>query len=382
VQLEGLSTQIGIDLSGFNAGFKSALGTVSSFSNDVSKSVGSVGVSIDRMEKGATSGLGKFTSGISSAAKSTTSFFGGMAATAGGFLAANVIGGIAGQVGGLASGMVMGNSAMEGYGVQFETLIKNSDDFKTKYAGVTDSVELQGLAAKEAQIRMGELADFGANTPFELPGVIEADRIIQGFGLHSQQAAKDFGFSGAEIRTIAGDVASGTGVDFSEMALNIGKFSKGAVGESLSRFQELGVVTRDELASMGLEFSKSGELLSPLPEATNVLLTAMREKFGGLMQSQSATFGGMLSNAQDWAAGTLRTLGQPTFEILKDKLGVALEFMNRPETGATIQRVADMLGVGMGRAIDIGSAAFSKISGVLTDKIIPAFNVGKQVISS
>ena len=58
---------------------------------------------------------------------------------------------------------------------------------------------------------MAELAQFGRETPFDLPEVVQADIILQGFGLHAQDAAEKFGFSGEQIRRIAGDVASGTG---------------------------------------------------------------------------------------------------------------------------------------------------------------------------
>jgi hypothetical protein len=156
---------------------------------------------------------------------------------------------------GLASAAVQGNAQFETYNQQFEVLLGSAE------------------AAKQ---RMEELAEFGASTPFELPQVVEADRILQGFGLHAEEVAEKFGFSGEQIRTIAGDVASGTGASFQEMSLLIGKFSAGATGEAISRMAELGIASRAELAELGLEFSNSGELLSPLPEAMEVVLQLYR----------------------------------------------------------------------------------------------------------
>ena len=212
-------------------------------------------------------------------------------------LAANGVKALAGAFSGLLSPLTKGNAAFEDYGVQFTTLIKNSDDFKKKYAGVTDQVQLQTLATQAAKDQMAELAKFGATTPFDLPGVVESQRVLMGFGLAADNAKARFGQAGADILRIAGDVSSGTGTDFKEIALDIGKFSAGATGEAIARFQELGITTRTELAGMGLTFSKSGELIvknqQDMDRATGILLQVMKRKYGGLMTAQSATFNGM-----------------------------------------------------------------------------------------
>ena len=61
----------------------------------------------------------------------------------------------------------------------------------------------------------------------DLPEVVQADIILQGFGLHAQDAAEKFGFSGEQIRRIAGDVASGTGASFNEIASGAGAIQRG-----------------------------------------------------------------------------------------------------------------------------------------------------------
>src|SRR5690348_4446966 len=103
-------------------------------------------------------------------------FFGGLlggAAKIG--MAVTGVGQLASGVGALASGFIGGNAAVEDYNTRFTVLLGSAD------------------AAKE---RMAALAKFGATTPFDLPGVVAADTIIQGFGLHSQESAQKFGYSG------------------------------------------------------------------------------------------------------------------------------------------------------------------------------------------
>ncbi len=276
---------------------------------------------------------------------------------------ANGLGRVAAGVGDLVGEMVGGNAQFEQYNTQFEVLLGS---------------------AEAAEERMADLADFGARTPFELPQVVEADRILQGFGLHAEEVAEQFGFAGKDIRTIAGDVASGTGSSFQEMALLIGKFSAGATGEAIARMSELGITNRAELAALGLEFDKSGSLLSPLPEAMETVLTLMQDKYGGLMDAQSGTFNGMLSNLQDWKAATLRRIGEPIFELLKDKLGTVLEFLGSPAVMGAIDNFATTLTNGIGGAVDwlntTGLPALRAFFVWLTTQGIPQFQAFIQPI--
>lgn len=276
-------------------------------------------------------------------------FLGGALQFAAGGLIETGINGVMSAIGGVTDSMISGNAAFENYEQKFTVLLGSAD---------------------EAQDRLAALAEFGAKTPFELPEVVEADTVLQGFGLHSEEAAKKFGFAGDEIRTIAGDVASGTGSSFQEMALLIGKFSAGATGEAISRMQELGITNRDELAKMGLEFSKSGELLSPLPESMNVILGLMKDKYGGLMEAQSTTFTGMMSNLQDWVSGTLRTIGQPIFEVLKDKLQGTLTFLGSPTVQGAVATFAGMLSNGIGAAIDYLNPILTMLINTITQLVV------------
>lgn len=256
----------------------------------------------------------------------------------------------------LASEMISSNAQFEQYTTQFGVLLGSVD------------------AAEE---RMAELAEFGRTTPFDLPGVVEADRILQSFGLHAEDIADRFGFAGDEIRRIAGDVAAGTGTSFQEMATLIGRFASGATGEAIMRMQELGIGTRLQMAELGLEFSKSGQLLSPLPEAMEVVLQMMQDKFGGMMEAQSATFEGMMSNLRDWIGQTIRAIGQPIFERLREKLGDLLVFLGSTEVQGAIAGLAEMFG---NLAEDVFDLAVPAFEGLL-EVVVPLINYLSFLIS-
>jgi len=246
---------------------------------------------------------------------------------------------IAGSIGGVASAMIGGNAQFETYQTQFGVLLGS---------------------AQAAKDRLAELAQFGASTPFELPQVVEADKILQSFGLHAADTAAKFGMSGAEIRTIAGDVASGTGASFTEIANYLGKFSSGATGEALARFQELGIVTKAELAGMGVAFDKAGSMTTPVNDAMDILLVAMKDKFGGMMAAQSSTFAGMVSNLMDWKSQALRIAGEPIFNALKDQLAGLLQILNSDQAQAAVLA----MGQGIASGINVALGALQSLAPV------------------
>ncbi len=279
----------------------------------------------------ASQAIGGVRGALSQMAVMAGAFAGAMGITAG-------LGKIAEGFRALTAGMVSGNAEFEQYEVRFRTLLGSAD---------------------AAQQRMAELAQFGRETPFDLSEVVQADTILQGFGLHAATTAQQFGFSGEQIRRIAGDVASGTGASFNEIALALGRFSSGATGEAMMRFQELGIVTRQQLTQMGIQFSKSGQLLSPLPQAMQAVLTAMRDKYGGLMAAQSGTFDGMLSNLRDWASAAMRETGKPLFDALRSQLSNLLNLLN----SAQVERAL----TSMTRAVEsLASALGGFLGGLLT----------------
>ncbi|MBK8260268.1 MAG: hypothetical protein IPK80_02900 [Nannocystis sp.] len=211
-------------------------------------------------------------------------------------------------------GGIAANAQFETYNTQLGTLMGSTE------------------GAKE---RMEELAAFGAATPFELPQLVEAEKVMLGFGLTAGKSMDLAKMSAGDMRTVIGDVAAGTGKDFAEIALTFGKFSAGATGEAISRLQELGVVTREELAAQGVEFSKSGQLMSPLPLAFETATRIAKEKFGGGMDALSNTFEGKMSTLSDTWSQIKRTMTEPLFDAAKAGLDAFLPFLSELATALT-----------------------------------------------
>lgn len=238
---------------------------------------------------------------------------------------------LGGAISGVKDAMIGGNAEFERYQTQFGVLMGGAD---------------------KAKERLNMLAEFGAKTPFELPELVKADKVLLSFGLHSDTTAKKFGVSGEQILTTIGDIAAGTGVGFEELSLTFGKFASGATGEAIARFQELGIATREQMASWGLEFSKSGQLLTPVDKAFGILEQNVRKKFGGMMDAQSQTFEGMVSNFQDWLGQVGRMLGAPIFDALKENLGGLLAFLGSDSVKGAISGMAAGVATGIKQVID------------------------------
>jgi hypothetical protein len=248
----------------------------------------------------------------------------------GGFLGSLTGGALAGGIGALATGvfelgkkMVGGNAEMETYETQLKTLLGS---------------------AKAAKERIAELKKFGAETPFEVTDLVKAEKVLIGFGLQGDVALKKTGRSATQLRTEIGDMAAGTGQKFDELAGLFGKFSSGATGEAISRLQELGIVTREQLKAVGVEFSKSGELTSPLDVALAKSLDIAKKKFGGGMKDLSSTAAGMWSTFQDTIGEILRTVGEPIFAVAKQLLGGLSSILGSAGFQTLIKGLSDAFG--------------------------------------
>jgi hypothetical protein len=267
--------------------------------------------------------------------------FGGVVDTLGKVgLAGLGIGGIISGISSVASGMVSGNAEMETYETQLSTLLGSAD---------------------KAKDRLAELAKFGAETPFDLPEVVRAEKVLVGFGLTGEKVVKQTGLDATHFRTLVGDIAAGTGQAFEDIALNMGKFSAGATGEAISRFQELGIATKEQMAAMGVQFSKSGELLSPIPQAMEAIVKISQEKFGGGMDKLSKTFEGQMSTLSDNINQAKTAVMQPIFNVLRDSLAGINSVMSSDVFQKGLQNIAEILAGVVKQGVDIAVIGFNAL---------------------
>ncbi len=270
--------------------------------------------------------------------------------------------GIAASVGGLVSlgaaiqQSVKFNAELEQQAVAFKTLLGN---------------------AEAASRRMAELAKFAAQTPFELPEIVQASKVLQ--SLTNGALA-----SGDGLRLV-GDAAAATGRPLEEVAMWVGRLYAGLqsgtpVGEATVRLLEMGLISGTTARKLN-DLAESGQ-------GAGEAMTILRDTFsrlGGAMADQSQTFSGLLSTLKDTFNMALADIGKPLFEALK--IGIAALIPVIEDVGSKISawvtlairswqdgRLSEIIGLTIEAGVEIGTEAFkelsSKVIGFFTDQRI------------
>lgn len=165
---------------------------------------------------------------------------------------------------------------------------------------------------------------FAAQTPFEIPEIVEATTRMSAYGLNAQ---KTLG--------IVGDMASVMGKDLMQAVEAVADAQTG----ELERLREFGI-TKDMIQAQAKllganPIDNTGHITDQ--KAFNAALFSLMEKrYKGGMEIQSKTFKGMLSNVKDFVGNAGRTLGAPIFDTFKNGVGKLLEYLNRVQNDGTL----------------------------------------------
>jgi hypothetical protein len=142
----------------------------------------------------------------------------------------------------------------------------------------------------QAKKRLADLSDFASKTPFQLPELANASRVLE-------TLTKGALSTGEGLRLV-GDASAQSGVQIEELAVTVGRAysalsSNRGAGESLARMQELGILTGDARNEIErLQTQMKGK------EAWEVLQGELAKASGG-MENLSQTFEGKLSTLSD-----------------------------------------------------------------------------------
>lgn len=205
-------------------------------------------------------------------------------------------------------------------------------------------------SAREADVVLGKLTKFANDTPYEPDQVNQSAKALLAFGVASDDLIPTL--------TKIGDIAAATGKDFNELAVIYGKAKVAGTlyAEDINQLTEAGVPVIQEFAKqLGVSESQvkklgsEGKITFANLEQAFTELTKEGGKFGGLMEAQSKSLEGVLSNLRG------------NFDLLAREMGAEM----LPAIKEIAQAVADFLG-----SLDAGTimAYFAPI----TDNLIPA----------
>lgn len=216
----------------------------------------------------------------------------------------------------LIKGSVQASASFETFTVQFETLLGSA-----------------GAAKK----RIDELAQFGQTTPFELPEIVEANRLLQTFGGTALA-------TGENLRRI-GDSAAAVNAPFKEVAFWTGRMyaaiqSGRPFGEASARLQELGILTGDVRTKLE-DMQKAGADGTAIWAAYSEMIDS---RFTGAMDRLSKTFQGVMSNIADFQGMLLREGGATLFEGLREDAIEFYDIINQPDVKEALVSLAEAFG--------------------------------------
>ena len=185
-------------------------------------------------------------------------------------------------------------------------------------------------SAEKAEDMLKRLADFAAKTPFELAEVEKGAKALLAYGF----SAKD------TIPTLKalGDISAGLNVPMERLILNYGqvRVQTKLTGREMRDFAIAGVPLLDELAkNLGKskveiqEMISAGEIGFPVVQEAFQTMTTEGGRFNNLMDAQSKTFNGMMSNMRDSIDLFMREGGRPLVDIGKEIVGEIIEVIEK-----------------------------------------------------
>ena len=223
--------------------------------------------------------------------------------------------------------------------IGFDWLVKSNANMET-YKNTLSVVLKSEAKAIEA---LAWANKFAADTPFEIPQIIEATTRMSSYGL---DAKKTMG--------IVGDMASVMGKDLMQAVEAVADAQTGEV-ERLKEFGITKTMIEEEAKRMKVTVTNNQGQITDQKAFNAVLFKIMEDRFKGGMELQSKTFWGMVSNAKDFVGNIGRTLGKPIFEGMKKQLKGLLAWMDRLSESGKLEKWAK----GLGRLLWDAGAAFA-----------------------
>lgn len=190
---------------------------------------------------------------------------------------------------------------------------------------------------EKADALMKQLIRTAAVTPFGVEDVTEGAKQLLAFNVAAEDVNKTL--------IGLGDVAAGMGLNLKDLVMLYGTtIAKGKMDTmDLYQFLNRGIPIADEIAKvMGLDVTnaikevqkqiKAGKVTSDVFIQAMQSMTAEGSKFGGLMEAQSKTITGQISNIKDAIEQMFNELGKSQEGVINTGLGVVSTLVENWET--------------------------------------------------
>lgn len=254
----------------------------------------------------------------------------------------------------------------------FDDMVGFNAELEQSDIGFTTMLKSASAARQELEW----IKDFAKETPFNYGQLVGLDQQLIAYGFNVTQAH--------ELIEAAGDAAAalGRGTDgINRINLALGQmWTKGKVqSQEMLQLTEAGIGAWQILAeAYGASVADVQDAVTKglvsAEEAVPALIAGIQARYGGLMEAQSKTFTGIVSNIQDTLQQEFAAAGEPLFQELKSQAEDFLDALDEPEVLELMRQVGSTLADGVRILSDAGRLAWEFRDGI--------FAVGVAIVAS
>ncbi len=200
-------------------------------------------------------------------------------------------------------------------------------------------------SGQKARRFLDDLAKFAEKTPFEFKELIPLSQKLMTAGFEANKIIP--------ILTRVGDAVAAMGGDPQAMESTIRAITqiqaKGRVmAEEMMQLNEAGTFSWRALSKeIGVSVPAAMKLVEKGSVSADAFMAAFvantDQRFGGMSERISHTFGGMLSTIKDRFTQTSGTAMRPFFDLATDGMEAIIRYTSRPEFTAGVERLAQWL---------------------------------------
>lgn len=212
-------------------------------------------------------------------------------------------------------------------------------------------------SGEKAKAMISDLAKLAASTPFDMKGVVSGAKQLLAYGFAADQIT--------DTMRRLGDISAGLGLNLQDLTWLYGTtMVQGRLfTRDLMQFTGRGIPMTEALAKQfGVTKDKVSELVTAgkvgFPEVKKAIESLTNEggKFGGLMEKQSHSITGQISNIQDTIEMAINDLGTQTEGLMNDALDITSKVIDHwKEIGEVILAAASAIGLYKAMAVSIAA---------------------------
>lgn len=231
------------------------------------------------------------------------------------------VGGSLQRIGEFAAGGLLGRAAGDVLGLGKSAIVAGFGFNAMKEQAQIAFTTMLGSGQRASRF-LNELQAFAAKTPFEFPELVTAAQRMSAMGFTSSQVLPTLTAVGDAVAAMGGNSQN---IDYVTRALGQMQAKGKVMAQEMLQLTEQGIPAWKYLAeAIGTDVAGAMKKVEKEGVSAQVAIKAITDginrDFGGMMDKQSHTFAGMLSNLKDMFGQAQARVIVPFFELAKGKM--------------------------------------------------------------